>query len=165
MSIRNCVRCSAGTKQGRGPRCKNITCIYSEFCAQHTKALFKLAIKKSNINNADKGLFTMKAIKKGQKIAKYTGVIKTQAQYDASDSGYGIAVAKNKIMDGASTQSALGRYANNCRASNKKAGECGGNNAKFSINNRTSPPTIWLKATRNIPAGGEIFVPYGRSYW
>ena len=71
MSVRECVTCAAETKSGN--RCKNITCIYTEFCSVHTKLLFDLSVSPSNISNGGKGLFTLKAIKKGGNIAKYTG--------------------------------------------------------------------------------------------
>ena len=67
------------------------------------------------------------------------------------------------LIDARSTQSALGRYVNSCLKKNK--GDCKGNNAKFSISHRTNPPTVWVKATKNISAGSEIYIPYGRGYW
>jgi hypothetical protein len=163
MSIRECVQCAAATKAGA--RCKNRTCIYSEFCATHTKALFDLAIKPSGIASASKGLFTTKYIKKGAKIAKYTGDIKTQAAYNANDSGYGIAISNGRILDAASTQSDLGRYANDCRRANRNARECKGNNSRFSVSNKKGESTVWVVATRNILANTEVFIPYGRGYW
>ena len=163
MSIRECQRCNAATRSGN--QCKNRTCMYSEFCAVHTRALFDLSLRKSTIRNAGKGLFVHKAIKKGAKIAKYTGILKTPAQYNSQPSGYGLFISKNRVMDGASTQAAIGRYANSCRPENKRRGECKGNNAKFAINNRTTPPTVWLRATKNIAAHSEIFIAYGKRYW
>jgi SET domain-containing protein len=163
MSIRECVRCSAATK--KGIRCKNRTCIYSEFCAAHTKAIFDLALKPSAIPGAGTGLFTLKPIKKNTNIAEYSGDILTQASYDATDSGYGVAISRGRIMDAASTQSDLGRYANHCRSANKRAGHCKGNNARFSVSNRNGSTIINLKATKNILPGSEIFVSYGASYW
>ena len=107
----------------------------------------------------------MKRIKKGAKIAKYKGTVKSQAEYDKKPSGYGVSVAGGRVIDAASTQSSIARYANNCRGADKKAKECRGNNAKFSINNRTTPPTVWIKATKNIAAGTEILLAYGSGYW
>ena len=159
MSIRECVQCSAETKTKN--RCKNITCIYSEFCSIHTKQLFDLAIKPSNIKESGKGLYTFVAIKKGDKIAKYTGKMMSDEEFEANPSPFGLEVKKNTLIDARSTQSGLTRYANSCR----KGDNCKGNNSKFSISHRTNPPTVWLKATKNIKAGEEIYVPYGKAYW
>jgi SET domain-containing protein len=161
MSIRECVNCAASTRNGT--RCKNTTCIYTEFCAVHTKALFDLAIKPSAIPAAGKGLFTLKSIKKNANIAKYTGDIKTLAAYKAKPSGYAVAISHGRVMDAASTQNSLGRYANDCRAVNR--GHCRGPNARFSVSNRGGNTMIWIKATKHIPANSEIFVSYGKGYW
>ena len=165
MSIKECVRCSAATKQGRGPRCKNTTCVYSEFCSAHTKSLFDLALKTSGIPNAGKGLFTTIEIPKNRNISRYTGDIKTTAAYNADPSGYAVSISKNRVVDGASTQSALGRYANDCRRSNRSAGQCSGPNARLVVSYKDGQPIIWLRATKKIKANSEVFVSYGREYW
>ena len=163
MSVRECVQCSAQTR--RGARCKNITCVYSEFCHAHTNQLFDLALKPSHIPGAGKGLFTSKAIAKNTNIARYTGDVKTLTEYNAKPSTYAVAISRKRVIDAASTQSAIGRYANDCRVANRRAGHCAGPNARFVVNNRHDPPIIWLRSTKNIPAGSEIFVPYGAAYW
>ena len=163
MSVRECTQCAAETR--RGTRCKLRTCIYSEFCHTHTKQLFDLALKPSHIPNSGKGLFTLKPIPKNANIANYTGVVKTQEEYNANPSNYGIAISKGRIIDAASTQSAIGRYANDCRNINRQAGQCNGSNSRFVINNHTNPPSISLRATKNIIAGSEIYVSYGAAYW
>jgi hypothetical protein len=43
----------------------------------------------------------------------------------------GYAVARGRVIDAASTQSDLGRYVNDCRAANRRAGECNGSNARL----------------------------------
>jgi SET domain-containing protein len=69
-------------------------------------------------------------------------------------------------MDAASTQTGLARYANDCRSANKRAGQCKGNNSKFDMTTtRAGKTTIWLRATKNIKAGSEILISYGRKYW
>jgi hypothetical protein len=69
------------------------------------------------------------------------------------------------VIDAASTQRDLGRYANDCRAADERAGHCKGSNARYSVSNRNNATRIHLKATKNIPPGSEIFVSYGASYW
>ena len=161
MSVRECVRCNATNKNG--DRCSRTTCKYSDECFQHTKINKQLQVKQSGIQASGQGLYTTKRIKKNEKIIDYGGTFKTKAQYEATDSGYGIYFNKNLVLDGYSTQSGLGRYANDCRKVNKKAGECQGNNARFSSN--TSKRTASLKATKTIPRNTEVFVNYGNDYW
>lgn len=162
MSIRNCNTCSATTKSGI--RCKRRTCITWPYCWQHTKSHYKLRIKKSGIPAAGLGLFTLQNIRRNTKIADYTGVQKSLQEYAINNSGYGVQVNNNTIIDAERTQSAVGRYANRCKAENRNNGHCNGNNAKITIDRRYQPARIALKSTRNIAAGSEIFTAYGNSY-
>jgi SET domain-containing protein len=164
MSVKECVQCSAQTRNGK--RCKNTTCIYSEFCRAHTIQLFDLVLKKSSIPNSGKGLFTAVAIPPKKRIAKYTGDIKTIEQYKANPSGYAVAIPRGRVIDARSTQSGIARYANDCRLANKRNGDCKGNNSKFSISTRAGVTSIFLVSTKRISAGEEIFVSYGgKSFW
>ena len=160
MSVRDCVQCAAPTLTGN--RCKNRTCIYTEFCNIHAKSILGLVLKKSGIPNSGKGLFTLVDIKKKQNIVRYTGEIISQDEHNIRDSGYGLKLSDNKIMDARSTQSCIGRYSNTCKTANKRAKHCKDNNARFVINPRND--TVWIRATKNIPANSEIFVSYGRGF-
>ncbi len=160
---RDCVRCSAETR--RGTRCKNTTCMYSEFCRAHTIQLFNLVLRNSTIPDSGKGLVTTVAIPPKTRIAKYTGDIKTIEEYRADPSGYAVNIPRGRVVDARSTQSGIARYANHCRTINKRRGECNGNNAKFSVSTRGGITSIWLVSTKRIPAGSEIFVSYGSGYW
>ena len=163
MSVKESVRCAAATRQGRGAQCRNITVIYSEFCAGHTKHLLDLALKPSGIPGAGRGLFTLKAIKKGATIVVYRGERVTQDEYDKHPSGYGVAIPGGMVIDGRSTQSSLGRYANDCRAGNRRAGQCSGNNAELVYDEK--PFKLRIQAVKNIPANREVLVSYGARYW
>ena len=161
MSSRDCTRCSAMTLKGK--RCRRSTCKYSDQCHQHTIKHKKLQIKTSQIPNSGNGLYTTQDIKKGQVIVPYGGKVITIEEYRESGSTYGIHINKKYILDGASTQSGLGRWANSCTSRNKKSKDCRGNNAKIAINAKNM--TANLKATRNISSGEEIFLSYGRGFW
>ena len=67
------------------------------------------------------------------------------------------------VLDGASTQSGIGRYANSCRAADIAKGYCTGNNAKLAVDQRRR--SVNVKSRQAIKAGKEIFVAYGPSYW
>ena len=84
--------------------------------------------------------------------------------FNANRSDYAVDIPHNRVLDARSTQTALGRYANNCRTINKNAGQCSGNNAKLSYDDQRRDK-VNLKATKNIPANREVFVRYGRKYW
>ena len=162
MSVRECTQCEANTKSGA--RCKRKTCIYAAYCYQHTRSILGLYISQSSIPNSGLGLYTAKAIKKGKKVADYTGVIVgTKAWNEGGEGDYGVQLNKREVLDARSTQTALGRYANDCRDRNRRKKECPGRNARFVVNTRRK--TVYIKATKNIPAHSEIFVSYGRQYW
>ena len=159
MSVVECAQCSATTRQGE--RCRIRTCKYAHMCWQHTKTLLHLGIKPSNIPNAGSGLFTYIDIPPKTIICKYEGTTIDRADYN--NSGYAVDIPKGRVIDGSSTQSSIGRYANNCRPSDKAHCKC--NNAKFAISTRAGITTINIKSTKFIKAGSEIFVAYGRGYW
>ena len=161
MSLRECAQCIASTR--KGSQCKNKTCKYSEFCRVHTKQIFDLVLKPSQIPGASTGLFTTVAIGKNKNIARYTGQVKSLEEYNVNPTGYAISLSRGRVLDAASTQAGIARYANDCRAKNKRLGDCKGNNARFVVNHRTD--SVWLRSTKKIPIGSEIFVSYGTGYW
>jgi len=126
-------------------------------CFQHSKSTHGLQVKTSHIPNTGQGLYTTKTIKKGQKVASYGGNVVSQNAYNQKPSGYGIHLNKNQVLDGKSTQSGLGRYANTCKPANKKKGQCKGQNAKLAVNHRNQ--TASIKATKKIKAGELVYPP------
>ena len=159
MSVRECVRCKATTRSGAA--CKRRTCKYTTYCWQHTIIISKLVIKKSGIPGAGDGLYTIKNIKKGDRILEYTGEIIENKVDDDKFYSYGLTV-NNIIIDAKSTQSQLGRYANDCQRRNKSQGHCKSNNAQFEYDEEDR---AYLVATKRIRAGGEVFTAYGNEYW
>ena len=161
MSQTQCVRCRANKQNG--DRCTRRTCKYSKYCYQHAKKLEGLKVTQSNIPNAGLGLFATKQFRKGQKVADYGGQIVSTASYRENPSGYGIQINRAVILDAKSTQSGLGRYANNCRKRDKQRNHCNGNNAKIVVNTRSRTAT--LRATKAIHAGQEVLTSgYGRAF-
>lgn len=161
MSVRDCVQCQAPKKDGS--QCSRRTCKSKDFCWQHLKTYRGLRIKPSQISNSGDGLYTTVDIKKGQRIGFYDGKKMSHAAYKANPSGYGLTLDRKTIVDAKSTQSGPMRYINHCRTTNKRSGQCKGNNAKYAPNHRKK--RISVKATKKIKAGEEIFASYGRNYW
>lgn len=124
-----------------------------------------LFVNESLIPNAGKGLFTDTPIKKGEIIIEYTGEQLTWAECekrnDAQEgvNGYFFFVSKNFCIDAQNTPDSLGRYANDAQGYKRVPGLK--NNAEYQIIKRRP----YIVAKRNIKAGEEIFVSYGKEYW
>ena len=114
-----CPRCKGVNKNGK--QCKRRTCQRFPYCWAHLRSILKLKVAKSTIPNANQGLFTLKNIKKGDKIVEYDGELKTQAEFDKKPSDYGLKFKKDVIIDAVNPRfSSVGRYANMCRSRDKK---------------------------------------------
>ena len=120
-----------------------------------------LEIRFSTIKDAGRGLFTLWRRAPGEFIVEYEGQILDKNELDRRYSTsnflavYSLEVNANCFIDSACWRS-IGAYAN---------GSCKGTrpNARFIVNQRSCSARI--VATKVIPANGEIFVSYGRSYW
>lgn len=122
-----------------------------------------LAVKKSTLPGAGKGLFTKRDIKKGERFVEYLGEVITEAELDRRAEndiyGYAFFISKKKCIDAYYTPEALARYANDAKGIVKIKGLR--NNCCYTIWKQRG----WIQAERNIKAGEEIFVSYGAEYW
>lgn len=122
-----------------------------------------LVVKKSSLPNAGKGLFTKRAIKKGERFVEYLGEIITEAELDRRAEndiyGYAFYISKKKCIDAYYTPEALARYANDAKGLVRVKGLR--NNCCYDIYKNRG----WIQAEKDIPAGAEIFVSYGAEYW
>jgi hypothetical protein len=121
----------------------------------------QLYVKTSTLPNAGKGLFTKKFIPKGTRIVEYKGRTRTwkEVQKDEDESPYIYYVKRNFVIDALNDKKALARYANDARGL-QRVKELN-NNAEY-VEEGTR---VFIEATKDIPAGGEIFVGYGPEYW
>jgi SET domain-containing protein len=120
----------------------------------------QLEVKESNIPGAGKGLFTTTFIPKGTRIVEYKGRIRTWKEVENDDSNYYIFyVNENHVIDGGRTKTSLARYINDAKGLKKIKGL--NNNAEFVIDGLRA----FVDAKKDIPAGSEIFVGYGKEYW
>jgi uncharacterized protein len=121
----------------------------------------QLFVKKSTIPNSGKGLFTKKFIPKGTKIVEYKGRISTWAEVKDEDgkNAYIFYVNRNHVIDALPYKSALARYANDARGLVKIKGLL--NNCDYVIDGKKA----YIESKKDIPAGSEIFVDYGKDYW
>jgi SET domain-containing protein len=123
-----------------------------------------LKVKKSMIPGAGKGLFTSKAIKKGEQIIEYLGEIIEWKEYkkrvDKDEDGYLFFINRKRCIDSFNTPQHIARYANDAAGLTRVKGLT--NNSEYVI---TDKIRCFLVAKRNIEAGEEIFVSYSKDYW
>lgn len=122
-----------------------------------------LEVKASCIPNSGKGLFTKRAIKKGEFIVEYKGEIVSWKECikraENDQYGYMFFINNKRCIDAYLTPEAIARYANDAKGISRIKGKT--NNAVYAIHNNKA----WIQATKNIKAGEEIFVSYGSGYW
>ena len=122
-----------------------------------------LIVKKSQLPNAGKGLFTTKPIKKGEQVIEYLGEIIEWKEYlkrvlEDKD-GYLFFINKQKCIDAYNTPQHLARFANDASGITRVTGLR--NNCEYEIiKNR-----CYIVAKRNIQPNEEIFVSYTKEYW
>lgn len=121
----------------------------------------QLYIKKSTLPGAGKGLFTKKAIAKGQRITEYKGRIQPWRDVKDEDgyNGYLMYINRNTVINGLHHKKTLARYANDAIGLTRINGNR--NNAEFVSEGRK----CFLEALRDIKPGEEIFSGYGKEYW
>jgi uncharacterized protein len=118
-----------------------------------------LAVRKSTLPGAGKGLFAKKFIQKGTRIVEYKGRISTWKEVSDTDSRYIFYVKRNHVIDAGPHKSAVARFANDARGLSRVNGVR--NNAVYDEDGLR----VYITATRDIPAGSEILVDYGKEYW
>ena len=121
----------------------------------------QLYIKKSTIPNAGKGLFTKKPIPKGTRIVEYTGRLSTwkEVKHEDGKNGYIFYINRNNVINALPHTKALARYANDARGLVRIKGLL--NNSDYVVDGLKA----YIESKKDIPAGGEIFVDYGKDYW
>ncbi|MEN9547478.1 MAG: hypothetical protein RIR12_69 [Bacteroidota bacterium] len=121
----------------------------------------QLVIKKSALPNAGMGLYTTIFIEKGTRIVEYKGKITTwkEVQHNEGKNGYIYYVKRNHVIDAGNRKSALARYANDAKGISSVKGLT--NNAQYVEDGLK----VFIQAAKDIPAGSEILVEYGKEYW
>ena len=119
-----------------------------------------LQIKKSILPGAGMGLFTKISITKGTRIVEYKGrsTIWKDVENDYKN-GYIYSINSKHVIDAKTYKKALGRYANDARGLVTSKGLT--NNSRYVVDGLK----VFIEATKDIAAGSEIFVSYGKEYW
>ncbi len=123
----------------------------------------KLKIGKSKLPGAGKGLFTLKDIRKNEIVCEYAGERITWAdaieRNEEGKGGYVYYITDKNCVDAWDYRKTFGRYANDAAGVARIPGTR--NNSVYEV----IKGKVFIRATRNIPAGSEIFVSYGQGYW
>lgn len=121
----------------------------------------KVEVKDSLLPGAGKGLFAKVFIPKGSHIVEYKGKITTWKDVEDNDgnNGYIYFVKRHHVIDASRHKSAFARYANDARGLKRVKGIT--NNAEYAEDGLK----VFIVAKKNIPAGAEILVEYGKEYW
>ena len=120
----------------------------------------QLVVKASTLPGSGKGLFTRKFIPRGTRIVEYKGRMTTwnEVKNDA-DNGYIYTIDNQHVIDAQNSVKTFGRYANDARGLVKIKGVT--NNSTY-VNDGNK---VFIESIKDIPAGGEILVSYGKDYW
>ena len=120
----------------------------------------QLVVKASTLPGSGKGLFTKKFIPRGTRIVEYKGRMTTwnEVKNDA-DNGYIYTIDNQHVIDAKNSVKTFGRYANDARGLVKIKGVS--NNSTY-VNDGNK---VFIESIKDIPAGGEILVSYGKDYW
>ncbi len=121
----------------------------------------QLIIKRSKITGAGKGLFTKQYIAKGERIIEYKGRITTWKDVLQGDdfNAYVYYITRNHVIDAMSHKKAMARYVNDASGLTRIKGIV--NNSEFVKDGKK----VFIEAMKDIPAGEEILVAYGKEYW
>jgi len=122
----------------------------------------QLVVRKSLLPGAGRGLFTKAFIPKGARIVEYKGKKLTWREVEAmpdDHNGYVFYFNRNHCIDAWKTKKSVAHFANDANGIVRVKGIR--NNADYA----TQKGRCYIEATRDIPAGSEIFVAYGGDYW
>jgi SET domain-containing protein len=134
------------------PQTNNIEALEDEY----------LYYKKSQIDNAGHGLFTVIDIYENEVISLFEGEIISNEEAikreKAKENGYFINMLDGSIMDSKHVD-CFAKYANDAEGMKETGFK---NNSQITLDEEDN---VCLTATQDIPAGEEIFCGYGKPYW
>ncbi len=125
----------------------------------------QLFLKKSQLPFAGMGLFTRHFIVRHTRIIEYKGRITTwknileEEEKSGIFNGYVYYVNRYHVIDARHRIKALARYANDAAGIKKRKGVT--NNCRFIKDGLR----VFIKAMKDISAGEEILIRYGKDYW
>lgn len=121
----------------------------------------QLVVKRSGLPNAGKGLFTTKDIPRGTRIVEYKGIVRTWKEItdNPAFNGYVFYINRNHVIDAKNYKKGVAQLANDAKGLSQIEGVR--NNCKYEQDGEH----VYIVSMKNIPAGSELFVGYGKEYW
>lgn len=161
-----CGRCAHIKADGQ--RCRNRTCFGFPMCWVHNKTVHGVRVMQSTIPNSGKGLFATRPIASGAWICPYGGEEVDDACIDLRYAGNATAPYADQLNNGTNLDAAcergIGSMAQGKFGANGKSLAKNRHNAEGVSRRIGGRRTIWLRATRAIATGAEIFHYYGDEY-
>lgn len=159
----NCDQCSYIKSDGN--RCRNRVCFGHPVCWVHTRRMYGVRVKASTVEHGGRGLFTERNVERLQWICPYIGELIDDDCLDARYPGdrtapYAVLTNDDEYTDSACARG-VGAMANGLFGADGHSLAYRRHNA---IIDERVGYGLWVRALRNIPPGGEIFVYYGREY-
>lgn len=119
-----------------------------------------LQVKTSTLPGAGKGLFTKVDIPKGTIIIEYKGRVTTWDKVkDNAHNAYIYYISSRHVIDAEPFPKEIARYANDARGLTRLKGTS--NNCVYERIGRQ----VFVRAAKDISAGSELLVSYGKGYW
>lgn len=160
-------RCRGETSSKR--RCKKIACLGYPLCDAHNASRYGVQSRVSTIPGAGRGLFATRPLSKDSWLCPYTGENTTMSYIHTRYPGemtapYVVGLPNGLAIDSACVRG-IGSLANALFARNGNVLSVSRHNAVL----RYRPvgcgiPGMWLKTTKLIKPGDEIFLWYGNDY-
>ena len=82
-----------------------------------------------------------------------------EANHRDGSNGYLFYIDRNHVVDALTYHKSMARYANDAKGTARKKGLS--NNSTYETDNEK----VYIEAAKDIPAGAEILVDYGKEYW
>lgn len=138
---------------------------------------YALRVAKSTIPGAGRGLFAVEGFRKGDTITEYDGEVIDIREAERRrklnlDSHIRTLASGRVAIDGRKVPNSIGHgggsFANDARGPQTNAEFCNSTKVTAGLKRSGTLKAIertWLRATKDILPGQEIFASYGRGYW
>ncbi|CAM9437995.1 unnamed protein product, partial [Hapterophycus canaliculatus] len=155
-----CQRCESLNANGR--RCMKRVCFGTPFCWMHNSAKFGVQSKTSTIPNAGRGLFATRKLEKDSWICPYVGESTTMKCIKKRYPGDMTSPYTEQIPVDSACRRGIGSLANGRFNADGTVSHLNQHNCISRLRPKGDGfPGLWLKTTKIIKAGDEIFHWYG----
>jgi hypothetical protein len=127
-------------------------------------------IQPSSIRGAGQGFFLVESVEEGERIAVYSGQLRTKSEADISNSEYIVKISSTVFLDAIDkNEKGKGKFINCGRKSKRKINAELASHTVCNYNKKWDMNWISVYSTCRIIASPlnpvEIFIDYGKDYW